>query len=157
LGHINLGISKINLGSLYIDLGLYNINLCLTSLGDWWRRTEREVKASFGDDVHVMALYLYSDETVVSQVGNTAVYPIHMSVGNFTSECRSVKENARILVAYFPVCETLRAVKSASYVKQRLTDVRQQALQILLEPLIEVSVLSLCISLILCHGAPFLL
>ena len=96
------------------------------------------MRREHGEDVHVVALYLYSDETQVAQFGNANAYPLHVSVGNFTNECRGKKGNGRILLAYLPVCHPLKGSHKVSYVKQRLLDVRQQALSTVLQPLIKV-------------------
>jgi hypothetical protein len=96
------------------------------------------VRKEHGEDVHVVALYLYSDETQVAKFGNANAYPLHVTVANFTNKCRGKKGNGRILLAYLPVCHPLKGTRTSSYVKKRLLDVRQEALSLVLQPLIEV-------------------
>jgi hypothetical protein len=105
--------------------------------GDWWRRTERKVKEDHGEDVHILGVYLYTDETNVTSFGNTQAYPLHVSIGNFRRSARKSKENGNILLAYLPVCKPYEASKKAMYVSQRGNEIRQRALQMVLEPLMQ--------------------
>jgi hypothetical protein len=105
--------------------------------GDWWRRTERKVKEEHGEDVHILGVYLYSDETCVTSFGNTSAYPLHVSIGNFRRCSRRSKENGNILLAYLPVCKPYEASRKATYVKDRGNEIRQKALQMVLDPLMQ--------------------
>ena len=93
------------------------------------------VQEEHGDDVKLLVVYLYSDETRVTSFGEAAAYPMHMSIGNFTRETRQQKGGSRFLVAYLPVLRAMKATRKSAYVTRRGNEVRQLALKHVLEPL----------------------
>ena len=95
------------------------------------------VQEEHGDDVKLLVVYLYSDETRVTSFGEAAAYPMHMSIGNFTRETRQQKGGSRFLVAYLPVLRAMKATRKSAYVTRRGNEVRQLALKHVLEPLRE--------------------
>ena len=103
--------------------------------GNWWKRVERNVKQEHGEDVHLLVVYMYSDETQVTSFGSTSAYPLHVSIANFIGDAQ--KDNSQILLAYLPVCAPYKGGSKTTYVKQRSNAIRQEALQRVLTPLRE--------------------
>ena len=88
-----------------------------------------------GCDVKLLVLHLYSDETRVTNFGDTAAYPLHMSISNILGPVRAKAGNSRWLLAYMPSPKALKTAQKSTRVKQRLVEIRHLSLWHVLEPL----------------------
>lgn len=72
-----------------LKLTLSSLTLALAILANWWRETEAEIREVYAAAV-VAALLWFSDKANVSGHGRDSLYPILVSLGNYTSRHREV-------------------------------------------------------------------
>lgn len=93
------------------------------------------MKQKHGNEVQLLVVHLYSDETRVTNFGDTSAYPLHLSISNLLGHVRAKTGNSRWLLAYLPAPKALKTAQKSIRVKQRLTEIRNLALFHVLNPL----------------------
>ena len=54
----------------------------------WFQRTERAVKAAWGDDVHLLALNISTDKTQVDRLKGLSIWPCYVTIMNLDGKVR---------------------------------------------------------------------
>eukprot|EP00170_Pyropia_yezoensis_P000316 contig_1945_g317 len=102
--------------------------------GDAFRMCEAEVVAGHGRSAFVLAVYIYSDSSVVSWSGAHKLYPVRMRLVNDETD-----EEQWITIAYVPSVATEKGPGGAERSKQRRIGILQRVLYLTLRDLISAS------------------